>query len=70
MSTRRLMSPAPRGSAISNVYKSEASAKKRVAELRGKGYNARYEEIMGSYSVWVSAKYFKDTGKKSYYGVY
>lgn len=67
VSVRTLTTTRERGMRICANYQSEGSAKRKVAELKKKGYNARYTEIMGNYEVWVSAKYFSDHPKARKY---
>lgn len=53
------------GDRLLGTYKSEATAKRKAAEIRRKGYRARATEIMGGWEVWVSPRYYaKVRGKK------
>lgn len=67
VSMKRLLGTEPRGMRIVSNYQSEPPAKRRVAQLRKQGYKAKYEVIMGNYSVWVSPRYFKDHPKAKRY---
>ena len=50
------------------VYKTRGTAQARANKLKKQGYSAKVDETMGTYSVWVSSKYFKDHPKaKGYY---
>lgn len=60
VSMSRLTSTKPTGMRVAFNYQSKGPAARKVKELRKKGYRAKWEEIMGNFSVWVSPKYFKD----------
>jgi hypothetical protein len=42
------------------IYKTEAAARRKAAEIKRKGYGVKVSQSMGDWELWVSPRYFKD----------